>query len=158
MSSKPLHTHSDTHLYHGSFDDLVASQLNTGLDILVAGVDEDTLTDLKSTIQTALGSHVGSIETAVHDDEGELDLPQDSYDFAIGYQENASLFKRHKPLYALTEVIRSGGTILYRAPCYLPHSTLSSIDTLYVLNWSDNGDPEIAALLTVKETMSLSDF
>lgn len=148
MTSKPLHVHSDTHLYSGTFEEFAAEHISEDEEILVTAPDEETAEGIVSHLREHLGELAGDIET-YSGDHSDVPYDSDSFDTAVHYNPGRGVLQRHVPLYEMTAVVRSGGQIIYRAPNYLAHSTSAEIDKLYALGWTDHGDPAVAGQFEV---------
>jgi hypothetical protein len=172
MTNTPLHVHSDTHLYDGAFPELIAGRLSGDESILLAAPDSETRTAILEAVRESCGRLDEQVEV-YEGDQSELPFDTDTFDVAIHYNPNRGVLQRHLPLYEMTAVVRERGTVIYRAPNYLAHSSAAEIDTLYALGWSDHQDPTVAGVLTVttsgdprdsasqadtKQTATLGDF
>lgn len=150
MTSTPLHVHSDTHLYDGAFSELVAGRLNGDESLLLAVPDSETRTSILEAIEESCRELDGQIEV-YEGEQSELPFDADAFDAAVHYNPSRGVLQRHLPLYEVSAVVREGGTIFYRAPNYLAHSSAVDIEPLYALDWQEHQDPTVAAVLTVTE-------
>lgn len=153
-SEQPLHEHDDTHLWKRTFAELVARSIDPNDEnLLIIADSEADATRLEASIKQNLHTALRECLTYAGDQE---DLPHepDSVDVVVHLNPKRNPYKYHQPLYQATEVARKGGTIIYRAPQRLAHSEIVEVDTIYSLNWEDNSDPSLAALMTVTENTS----
>lgn len=151
MTSTPLHVHSNTHLYDGTFSELVAGRLNGGESLLLAVPDSETRTSILEAFRESCGEFDDRVEV-YEGDQSELPFDADTFDAAVHYNPSRGVLQRHLPLYEVSAVVREGGEILYRAPNYLAHSSAVNIEPLYALNWQEHQDPTVAAVLTVTKS------
>lgn len=148
MTTEPLHTHSETHLYEDSFEEFVAGRIAGEDDVLVAAPTDEIATSIVEHLRDHTPGLDEQIETYCSD-QSDLPFETDSFDVAVHYNPGRGVLQRHVPLYEMTAVVRKGGQILYRAPNYVAHSTSASIEELQALGWSDHGDPVIAGRFEV---------
>jgi hypothetical protein len=150
MVESPLHSHPNTHLYEGTFRDLVGDQITKGQDVLIAAPDGDTANNIREEIVQNPDSLCGNVEVFAGD-QSQIPFQPDAFDIGIHWNPGRGVLQRHLPLYEMTAVVREGGKIVYRAPNYLAHSTAVNIDTLYALDWEGHSDPAVACTLDVTE-------
>lgn len=148
MTTEPLHTHSETHLYGDSFEEFAAGRITEGDEVLVAAPTDEIATSIVDHLRDHIPGLAGQVETYCSD-QSDLPFESDSFDVAVHYNPGRGVLQRHVPLYEMTAVVREGGQILYRAPNYVAHSTSASIEELQALGWSDHGDPIVAGRFEV---------
>lgn len=148
MTTEPLHTHSETHLYEDSFEEFAAGQITGEDEVLVAAPTDEIATSITGHLRDHIPGLTGQVE-AYCSDQSDLPFESDSFDVAVHYNPGRGVLQRHVPLYEMTAVVREGGQILYRAPNYVAHSTSASIEELQALGWSDHGDPVVAGRFEV---------
>lgn len=148
MTTEPLHTHRETHLYEGSFEEFVAGNTTGVEDVLVAAPTDEIATAIVEHLRDHHNELVSGIKT-YSGDHSDLPFETDSFDIAVHYNPGRGVLQRHVPLYEMTAVVREGGQIIYRAPNYVAHSTSASIEDLQALGWSDHGDPIVAGRFEV---------
>jgi hypothetical protein len=150
-SDQPLHEHDETHLWKRTFAELVARNIDPDDEILlIIANSEAEATRLETSIKQNLHTALQEYLTYTGDQE-ELPYDPNSVDITVHLNPKRNPFKYHQPLYQATEVTRKGGTIIYRAPQRLAHSEKVELETIYSLDWEDNSDPSLAALMTVTE-------
>lgn len=151
---QPLHEHDDTHLWKRTFAELVARSIDPQDEtLLIVSESEAEATRLETSIKQNLHTALNECLCYTGDQE-ELPHDADSMDVVVHLNPSRNPFKYHQPLYQATEVTRKGGTIIYKASQRLAHSEIAEVDTIYSLDWQDNSDPSLAALMTVTETSS----
>jgi hypothetical protein len=150
-SDQPLHEHDETHLWKRTFAELVARNIDPddGILLIIANSEAEA-TRLETSIKQNLHTALRECLTYTGDQE-ELPYDPNSVDVTVHLNPKRNPYKYHQPLYQATEVTRKGGTIIYRAPQRLAHSEKVELDTIYSLDWEDNSDPSLAALMTVTE-------
>ena len=148
MTTEPLHTHSETHLYGDSFEEFAAGRTTGEEDILIAAPTGEITTSIVEQLHDHHPELAGRVETYCGD-QSDLPFEVDSFDVAVHYNPGRGVLQRHVPLYEMTAVVREGGQIIYRAPNYVAHSTSASIKELQALGWSDHGDPIVAGRFEV---------
>lgn len=148
MTTEPLHTHRETHLYGDSFEEFAAERTSAAEDVLIAAPTNEIATTIVERLNDHHNEFSGRVET-FSGDQSDLPFEVDSFDIAIHYNPGRGVLQRHVPLYEMTAVVREGGQIIYRAPNYVAHSTSASIEELQALGWSDHGDPIVAGRFEV---------
>ncbi|KZX46273.1 hypothetical protein [Haloarcula sp. K1] len=62
MTTEPLHTHSETHLYGDSFEEFAAGRITEGDEVLVAAPTDEITTSIIDQLESEPGISTGSAE------------------------------------------------------------------------------------------------
>lgn len=143
MATETLHTHEDTHLYHGSFEEFAVQHLSCEGKVLVAAENESHRSAIVDEIRGWDGFS-GHVKT-YGENQSNIPYEPDTFDTAIHCNPSRGILQRHTPLYEMVAAVREGGAIIYRAPNYIAQSDSAAVRELQVIGWGDHGDPIIAA-------------
>ncbi|WP_302083999.1 hypothetical protein [Salinibaculum rarum] len=150
MLDSPLHTFTDTHLWHESLGALAAEHCTPTEDILIIAPNGTIATPLKDELIAELNETPSNL-TLYTDTQDNTPFTPDKFDTTIHYNPSRGVLQRHTPFYEATSITKKTGTIIYRSPNYLVHSNAVTLDTLYAMNWSTPDEPNVGAVFTVTE-------
>lgn len=153
-----LNPEVDTHLWYGSFSELVLEQV-TGVktNILCLFPSGDINDELVSHLRSKLTNPETQLEV-YSGDQSNLPFNANAFDITVHINPKQAFLDRHNPFYEAERVTESGGSVVFKAPNYLAHSKFVNFDTIYAVGWEDPEETYVAAVGAITEKGDLEQF
>jgi hypothetical protein len=129
--------------------EIAMSHIEPGDNVLITSTDGCQVTDIRTRLEE-IPERPQDKEYSIEIDSGSqkrLPFDEDSFDTVIQWNSSRGVYQRHRPLYEATAVCKPGGTIIFRAPNYLPESDYIEHHSTYVVDWNSDDD----ALVSIME-------
>jgi hypothetical protein len=161
---KELNEESETHLWDGSFAELVVEYIDTTEEqILILTGSLDHTPPLKDSIEDTLGTKLPNTE--VHNDHHskeelpyEIPFKPNAFDLTIQVNPTRDAYHRHNPIYEAERVTKQGGTIISKASNYIAHSNWIDYEDIYAVGYENGPDVSVCAVGNITTKGCINSF